>query len=73
MLCRAVLPSETYAQKAQRILAANGYYCEIIRSTSRKEGCGYGLRVAGDCEGVRELLLREGIPVQNVRIERGGL
>lgn len=65
------MPSETYAYKAQHVLTVNGYYCEIIRSTSRREGCGYSLRVAGDCEDVKGLLQREGIPVQNVRIERG--
>ena len=71
MICRAVLPSETYAQKAQRVLAANGYHSEIIRSTSRGVGCGYSLRTSGDCNAVRELLRREGIPAQNVRDERG--
>lgn len=71
MICRAVLPSETYALKAQRVLAANGYHSEIIRSTSRGIGCGYSLRTAGDCNAIRELLHREGIPVQNVRDERG--
>lgn len=72
MICRAVLPSETYTYKAQRILSANGYPSEIIRNTSLKEGCGFGLRVAGNCEHVHALLLREGIPVQSVRIESGG-
>ena len=73
MLCRVVLPSETYAQKAQRVLAANGYHSEIIRSTSRGLGCGYSLRAAGDCETIRAILSRENIPVQNVRDERGML
>lgn len=71
MLCRVVLPSDTYAQKAQRVLAANGYHSEILRSTSRGMGCGYSLRTAGDCDTVRAILSREGIPVQNVRDERG--
>ncbi len=71
MLCKAVLPSETYAYKAQRVLAANGYPSEMIRSTGQKEGCGFGLRIAGNCEQIHALLIREGIPVQLVRKERG--
>jgi hypothetical protein len=70
MLCKAVLPSETLAHKAQRILTAHGYSCEIIRSTSRKEGCGYGLRISGDCNAAHTLLLREGVPVKLMVPER---
>ncbi len=73
MLCKVVLPSDTYTRKAQKILAANGYPSEIIRSTSLREGCGFSLRVAGNCEQIHALLIREGIPVQNVRIESGGV
>lgn len=73
MLCRAVLPSETYAYKAQRILAANGYSCEIVRSTSQRGGCQFSLSVTGDCEQIQALLQREKIPVQSVRIERGAI
>ena len=71
MLCRAVLPSETYAYKAQRILTANSYSSEIVRVTSPRGGCQFGLRITGDCEQIQALLQREGIPVQSVRIERG--
>lgn len=73
MLCRAVLPSETLAHKAQRILTAYGYPSEIIRSTSRREGCSYALRISGNCEAAHALLLREGIPVKLMGIERGGV
>ena len=73
MLCRAVLPSETIAHKAQRILAANGYPCEIVRNTDKREGCGYGVRISGNCEAAHALLLREGIPVKLMRNERGGV
>ena len=72
MLCKAVLPSETLAHKAQKILTAYGYPCEMIRSTSRKEGCGFGLRIAGDCEAAHTLLIREGVPVKLMTPERGG-
>ncbi|MBR1458193.1 MAG: DUF3343 domain-containing protein [Oscillospiraceae bacterium] len=70
MLCKAVMPSETYAIKAQRILAANGYRSDILRTTSRREGCSFTLRVQGNCEHIHTLLMQEGIPVQGVRIER---
>ena len=73
MLCKAVLLSDTFTRKAQKILAANGYPSEIIRSTSLREGCGFGLRVAGNCEQIHALLNIEGIPVQSVRIESGGI
>ena len=73
MLCKAVLPSETLAHKAQKLLSAYGYPCEIVRDTSRREGCGYALRISGNCEAAHALLLRQGIPVKLMRIERGGL
>lgn len=73
MLCKAVLLSETMAHKAQRVLAANGYPCEIVRSTDKKAGCGYGVRISGNCEAAHALLLREGIPVKLMRTERGSL
>lgn len=73
MLCRAVLPSETIAHKAQKILSANGYPCEIVRTIDQKSGCGYAVRVSGNCEAAHALLLREGIPVKLMRNERGGL
>ena len=62
MICRAILPSETYAMKAQRILASNGYPCEMVRSTSKKEGCGFGLKVVGDCEQIHRLFDSGGNP-----------
>lgn len=71
MRCRVVLPSETYAYKAQRILAANGYSCEMVRVTSPRGGCQFGLSITGDCEQIQALLQQEGIPVQSVRSERG--
>ncbi len=73
MICRAVLPSETYAYKAHRVLTANGYPCEIVRSSGLREGCGFSLRMTGNCEQAHALLIREGIPVQSVRIERDGI
>ena len=73
MLCRAVLPSETYAHKAYKLLTAYGYPCEILRDTSRREGCGFIVRISGNCAAAHALLLREGIPVKLVSTERGGV
>ncbi|MDE5753069.1 MAG: hypothetical protein K2H89_00765 [Oscillospiraceae bacterium] len=70
MICMAVLPSDTFAHKAQRILTANGYQCEMIRTTSQKEGCIFGIRINGDPEQIRILLQRGSVPVRSLRIER---
>ncbi|MBQ8928629.1 MAG: hypothetical protein IJ055_10220 [Oscillospiraceae bacterium] len=72
MVCRVVLPSETYAHKAHRVLAANGLISEIIRASGSREGCTFGLRVVGSCEAVSDLLGRAGIPVRRITSERGG-
>lgn len=72
MICMAVLPSDTFAHKAQRILTANGYKIEMIRTTSRDEGCIFGIRIHGELEEIRALLEREKIPVRSLRIERDG-
>ncbi|MDE5792682.1 MAG: hypothetical protein K2G88_09975 [Oscillospiraceae bacterium] len=70
MICMAVLPSDTFAYKAQRILTANGYKIEMIRTTTQKDGCIFGIRIYGEFENIRMLLERERIPVRNLRIER---
>ncbi len=65
------MPSDTLARKAQRLLTANDFSAEVIRNTSAKDGCGFGLRIVGNCTAAQELLEREGIPVSSIRIERG--
>ncbi len=66
------MPSDTLARKAQRLLAARGYASEVVRNNPREgEGCGFGLKIAGDCDEILALLRREGIPVRGVRNERG--
>jgi hypothetical protein len=72
MICRAVIPSDTLARKAQRILNARGFSAELIR-TSGTDGCGYGLRIAGDCRAALALLEQQGIAVRSVRNERDGV
>lgn len=64
------MPSDTLARKAQRILKARGFSAEIVRSSGGKEGCGFALRITGDCNAARELLAREGIVVRSMRNER---
>ncbi len=74
MICRAVMPSDTLARKAQRILTAKGYASELVRNNMQdSEGCGFGLKVAADCAEVKALLQQEGIPVRGVRNERGSV
>ena len=73
MICRAVLPSETFARKAQRLLTANGYTSEMIRITNASTGCGYALRIVGKVEDVRSVLAKANIPVRSLESERGRL
>ena len=68
-----ILPSETYARKAQRILTANGYPSELIRFTVPKEGCSFGLTVIGKPEEIKEILKKAGIPARSFRKERDSL
>ncbi|MBQ2265111.1 MAG: DUF3343 domain-containing protein [Oscillospiraceae bacterium] len=72
MICRAVMPSDTLARKAHRLLRARGFSAEIVRSSGTKEGCGFALRIMGDCNAARDLLERAGIPVRSMRNERDG-
>lgn len=70
MMNTVILPSETYARKAQRILTARGYNCELIRLTSPHEGCHYGLNVMGKAEDIQAILRQAGIPVRYFGNER---
>lgn len=70
MICMAVLPSDTFMYKAQRILTANGYKTEMIRTTTREDGCIFAIKIHGEFEKIRLLLEHERIPVKNLRIER---
>ncbi|GEM_PF-1148401 len=72
MINTAILPSETYARKAQRLLTANGYTSELVRFTSPKEGCRFGLRTIGKPEEIQTLLRNAGIPVTYLGNERDG-
>ncbi len=69
------MPSDTLARKAQRFLTAKGYSCELMRTSSLQdsEGCGFGLKIHADCDEIKTLLQREGIPVRGMRNERGSV
>ncbi len=69
-MIRAILPSETHARKAQKILKQNGYFSEIIRVNQFRIGCGYALRIAGEPEEIQMLLLSANIPVRSLERER---
>ncbi|MBP3250380.1 MAG: DUF3343 domain-containing protein [Ruminococcus sp.] len=58
----AAMPSYTYAVKAKRLLTAGGYPCEIQRSGSSSEGCGWELRIGGDSRRALDLLKSRRIP-----------
>ena len=73
MVNTVILPSETYARKAQRTLTAKGYHSELIRFTVPKEGCSFGLKAIGKPEEIQEILEKAGIPVKSFRNERDSL
>lgn len=61
--CIAAMPSYTFALKAQKLLRARGYPCEIKRSEpGSRGGCGYSLKISGDCRAAAEVLKRYSIP-----------
>ncbi len=71
MICKAGMASDTLARKAQRILTARGYPCELFRSTG-KDGCGFGLTIAGSCDQIQAVLQREKIPFRSLKSEGDG-
>ncbi|MBR1527979.1 MAG: hypothetical protein IJ642_01605 [Oscillospiraceae bacterium] len=73
MINTAILQSETLARKAQRILTANGYPSELVRFTSPKEGCRFGLKIIGKSEEIQDILRKADIPVRYFGNERDRL
>ena len=70
MLCSADMPSYTFAMKAQKILKARGYLCEITRNTSSAEsGCGYYISVSGNCSEIKNILESYSVPFEKMRKE----
>lgn len=57
------MPSYTYAVKSEKLLKARGYQCEIQRDEAHSDkGCGYSLRIYGDCGRAVELLDGYSVP-----------
>lgn len=66
-VCNAVMPSYTYAMKAERLLRSRGYSCEIVRRGNTSDsGCGFSLRIKGDCGAAAEILKSYSVPVTAV-------
>lgn len=64
-----IVRSITYAMKGQKLLESNGINAYIQRNArpNSKEGCGYGLRVAGNLETALSLLSDAGIKVVEIQ------
>lgn len=61
--CIAEMPSYTYAVKSEKLLKARGYQCEIHREEANFEkGCGYSLKIYGNCDQAVKLLDNYSIP-----------
>ncbi len=70
MLCNADMPSYTFAIKAQKLLKARGYVCEIKRLPSSYDtGCGYYISTSGNCSEIKEILQNYSVPFENFRKE----
>ena len=72
VMCRSL----SYAQRGQRLLAANNVLCSVIKAPQRvsSEGCSYGLRVkALDIDKSVLILKSSGIKVGKIfRIDKNG-
>ena len=72
--CTAATSSLTHCMKAQRLLAASGIACSIVKldSSLTRRGCAYGIEFSCDEKReVRSLLSRANIPVSQY-IDGGG-
>ena len=71
-VCIADMPSYTYAVKAERLLRSRGYRCRIARKVkASSDGCGFILRINGQCREVYEILDRYAVPY-NILYDDGG-
>ncbi len=62
-VCTAAMPSYTYAMKAQKLLTARGFYCEVRRNEKNsRAGCGYSLFINGGCSAAAEILDKYSVP-----------
>lgn len=67
MKCSLEMPSYTYAVKAEKLLKARGYPCEIKR-TEQPEGrsCGFSLIIRSHCREAAAVLRRYSVPFSAV-------
>lgn len=67
------LTSITYAMKAQNILQAHGFSCEVQRTPKTlAAGCGYSIRVRGDLSRIVEQLNKSAIKQSGIIVLGGG-
>ncbi|MBR6968804.1 MAG: DUF3343 domain-containing protein [Ruminococcus sp.] len=68
--CVFIMPSYTYAVKAQRLLRSRGLACTVKRTEkSSGRGCGFSLHINGDGRAAADMLRYYGIPFEE---EEGG-
>ncbi|MBR4626255.1 MAG: DUF3343 domain-containing protein [Ruminococcus sp.] len=60
--CTVDMPSYTYAVKAERLLKARGYPCDIKRNSGTEKGCGFSLVIRSGCREALMTLDRYSIP-----------
>lgn len=71
-VCRAAMPSYTYAMKGEKLLKARGIPCEIKRNENTSpDGCGYSLLIRGDCRSAAAILRSYSIPYTGM--QNGGV
>lgn len=59
------LTSITFALRAQSLLIAEGYICEVERTPkSLVRGCGYSIKIKGDIKKILEILQAHKIPIR---------
>lgn len=67
-VCRASMPSYTYAMKGEKLLNARGIPCEIKRNENTSpDGCGYSLLISGDCRNAAAILRSYSIPYTDIK------
>ncbi len=66
-VCILEMPSYTYAVKSEKLLKSRGYSCEIKRSESSSgKGCGYSLKIFGECGNAAEILDNYSVPYTDI-------
>ncbi len=66
--CILVLSSVTYAMKAERLLASAGIYSSPLKTgeVAKVRGCGYGLKINGNCDKAKTIIESNGIKILGV-------